>query len=88
VAYAISGKGKVKNVAISSTDDHWDLFANDFYKRFDAGVVVEFTSTINRRFLASVNADIGLANINNGEGNKLKQIGAGLSIGYLFSATK
>lgn len=86
VAYAISGRGKVKNVAVQTTLDDWNLFSDDFYKRFDAGMVIEFTSTINKRFLASVNADIGLANISNGSGAKLKQIAAGLSIGYLLNS--
>jgi len=85
-AYAISGKTKVKNVAVPNSDSHWDLFSGDFYKKFDAGMVLEFTTIINKRLLASVNADIGLANINNTNGSKLKQMAVGLSIGYLFNS--
>jgi hypothetical protein len=84
-AYAVSGKAKVKHVSIPNSDNSWDLFADDQYKKADAGLVVEFNSTIKKKFLVAVNVDIGLANVSNGNGNKLKQLAAGLSLGYLFA---
>jgi len=85
-AYAVSGKGRIKHISIPNAEDSWDLFSDDFYKRSDAGIVIEISTRRSKRYLASFNLDIGLANVSNGDGNKLKQLSAGLSLGYLFNA--
>jgi hypothetical protein len=84
-SYAVAGTGKIKNVAVPASDKTWNLFKDDVYKKPDAGVVVEFNSSINKKFLVAVNVDVGLANISNDGGNRLKQLAAGLSLGYLFA---
>ncbi len=84
-SYAVSGKGKIKYAAISSDDDSWDLFSDKAYKRTDAGIAVEMASRLKKKFLIAFNADIGLADVSNDGGGKLKQLAGGLSFGYLFS---
>ena len=83
-SYAVSGKGRVKHVSLSGDDGTGDLFQNDNYKRTDAGIAIEMTGRLKKRYLISFNTDIGLANINNLGRTKIKQLAAGLSIGYLF----
>ena len=83
-SYALSGKGRLKNAAVAPNEESWNLFEADNYKKTDAGAVIQFASTLNRRYLAAVNIDIGLMNLNNGAGNKLKNMAAGISIGYIF----
>jgi len=90
-SYAVAGTGKIKNVAISEDNRSWNLFKDDSYNRTDAGAVIEFNGVINKKFLVALNVDVGLANIANGpliglrSSNKLKQLAAGLSVGYLFN---
>jgi len=83
-SYAVSGKTKLKNAAIADYQS-WDLFTNNAYKRTDAGIAIEIASRIKKKFLIAFNADIGLADVSNEGGGKLKQMAGGLSIGYLFS---
>ena len=83
-SYAVSGKGKVKHAAIQGNEDSWDLFSGDFYKRTDAGVAVEIASRLKKKFMIAFNVDIGLADVSHDGGGKLKQLAAGISIGYLF----
>jgi hypothetical protein len=82
--YAVSGKGRIKHVAVSSYEDSWDLFDDDAYKRTDAGIAVEIASRLKKKFLIAFNVDIGLSNVGNQGGGKLKQLAGGLSVGYLF----
>ena len=84
-SYAVSGKGRIKNVAISTDDNTWDLFTDDAYKKTDAGIVVEIASQLKKKFLFAFNVDIGLADVSNQGGGKLKHLGGGISLGYLFS---
>jgi len=83
--YAVSGKGKVKHAAVSSEEETWDLFADGAYKRTDAGIAVEIASRLKKKFMIAFNVDIGLSDVSNQGGGKLKQMAAGLSIGYLFA---
>jgi len=84
-SYAVSGKGKLKHVAVSSEEETWDLFADGAYKRTDAGIAVEIASQLKKKFLISFNADIGLSDISKQGGGKLKHLAGGLSFGYLFA---
>jgi hypothetical protein len=84
-SYALSGKGKFKNAAVPNAEDSWDLYEGNNYKKMDGGIVIDFASRLKNNFLIAANVDIGLININNGAGNKLKNMAAGLSVGYLFT---
>jgi hypothetical protein len=83
-SYAVSGKGKVKHAAIQGNEDSWDLFSGKSYKRTDAGVAIEVASRLNKKYMVAVNFDIGLSDVSNTGGGKLKQMAGGISIGYLF----
>jgi hypothetical protein len=50
----------------------------------DAGVAVEIASRLKKKFMIAFNVDIGLADVSHDGGGKLKQLAAGISIGYLF----
>ena len=82
--YAVSGKGKIKHAALANGEDSWDLFSDDAYKKTDAGIVIEISSTLKKKYMVAVNFDIGLSDVSNTGGGKLKQMTGGISIGYLF----
>jgi len=84
-SYAVSGKGRIKHVALSNGQESFNLFTDDTYKRADAGIAIEIASRLRKKYLAAFNVDIGLSNVGNGSGAKLKQLAAGLSVGYLFN---
>jgi hypothetical protein len=79
------GKGRIKHVALSNGQESFNLFTDDTYKRTDAGIAIEIASRLRKKYLAAFNVDIGLSNVGNGSGAKLKQLAAGLSVGYLFN---
>jgi len=83
-AYALSGKGKLKNINGTVDPSSWALYSDDTYKRTDAGLVIELSGTLNQRFLISLNTDFGFTDVFKGEEAKMKTIAGGLSIGYLF----
>ena len=82
-SYGLSAKGKLKHVAIPDAEDSWDLYSGDGYKRTDAGMVVEISTRLKKKYMIAFNLDVGLSEVSNG-GN-LKQLAAGLSVGYLFN---
>ena len=83
-AYALSGKGKLKNTSGTINQDSWDLYSVDTYKRTDAGLTFQIDGTYESRFLISANIDVGLTDVVKLGGNKVKTIAAGISLGYLF----
>ena len=84
-SYAVSGKAKIKHISLSGADETWNLFHSNGYRRTDAGLVVELSGRMKKKYLIALNADIGLADVRNGEGSKLKQRAIGISLGYLFN---
>jgi len=83
-SYAVSAKGKIKHVSLTGGDETWDMFKDNAYKRTDAGIAIEISSRLKRKYLISFNTDIGLADVSNDGGGKIKQLAAGISVGYVF----
>ena len=84
-SYAVSAKGKIKHVSLTGGDETWDMFKDNAYKRTDAGIAIEISSRLKRKYLISFNTDIGLADVSNDGGGKIKQLAAGISVGYVFN---
>ncbi|HYJ37003.1 MAG TPA: outer membrane beta-barrel protein [Chitinophagaceae bacterium] len=83
-AYALSARGKVKHTPLPNAEESWNLFTGDSYKKTDAGIAIEISTRLRKKYMVTVNLDFGLSDVNNGP-NKIKNQSAGISFGYLFN---